>query len=134
MDIPLIAGVGPAGPSSALRRAVTIAGKVYEAKYDAKANQTFTVTWDGFDSFHRLLQGPQAAQVYVGYVYDGVLPNGSKPKNPVELTLGQQVELQVGLWDFKGYELGGFGLNVLHAYDPALRNRVHTANGDQRRR
>lgn len=130
LDIPLIPKTVPTGLKRVEAR-VTVAGKVYEAKFDAKANQKFSVTWDGFDSMNRLLQGPQIAQVYVGYVYNGVLPNGNKPSKAIEVTLAQQIEVQVGQWDFKGYELGGFGLNVLNAYDPALRT-VFYGNGNQR--
>jgi RHS repeat-associated protein len=130
LDIPITFGTVPTGLKRATVR-VTIAGKVYEAKYDAKANQTFSVTWDGFDSLNRLLQGPQIAQVLVSYVYAGVLPNGKTSSKPFEVTLASQVELQIGQWDFKGYELGGFGINVLHAYDPAL-HTVFYGDGNQR--
>jgi RHS repeat-associated protein len=130
LDIPLIPATVPAGLKRVIAR-VAIAGKTYEATYPAKANQKFTVTWDGYDSLNRLLQGPQLAQVYVGYVYNGVLPSGGKPSKPIEVTLSQQIEYQVGQWDFKGYELGGFGIDVLNAYDPALRT-IFFGNGNQR--
>ncbi|MGC4068861.1 MAG: RHS repeat-associated core domain-containing protein [Polyangiaceae bacterium] len=130
MDVPIVPAVVPPGLKRATAQ-VSIAGRVYTAKFEAKPNQVYTVTWDGLDAFGRLRQGPERAEIFVSYVYNGVLPNGTKPKKPIEVTLGQKIELQAGLWDFKGFELGGFGLDVLHAYHPGLRT-VFFGDGDQR--
>lgn len=130
LELPLIQGIVPPGLKRATAQ-VAIAGQIFSAKFDAKANQVYTVSWDGFDAQGRLQQGPQRAEVFVSYVYDGVLPNGTKPSKPIEVTLGQKIELQVGQWDFKGFELGGFGLDVLHSYHPDLRT-IFYGYGDQR--
>ncbi|MGC4068869.1 MAG: hypothetical protein QM784_30345 [Polyangiaceae bacterium] len=130
LEVPVIPATVPAGLKRATAQ-VAIAGRVFTASFEAKANQLYTVTWDGLDAFGRLHQGPERAEVFVNYVYNGVLPNGTKPKKPIEVTLGQKIELQAGLWDFKGFELGGFGLDVLHAYHPGLRT-VFFGDGDQR--
>ena len=130
LELPLTSGTVPKGLKRITAR-VSIAGQTFNGTFEAKANQKYTLDWNGLDAFARLLQGPQSAQIYIGYVYDGVLPNGAKPSKPIEVVLGQTFEITVGVWDAKGFDLGGFALNVLHSYDPS-HHTLFFGNGDQR--
>ena len=42
------------------------------------------------------------------------------------------MEAKVGVWDTKGFQIGGFGLNALHAYDPG-QHVLYFGDGTQRR-
>src|SRR5690606_30752231 len=92
------------------------------------------VTWEGGDAFGRLLQGQQTAEVSLGFVFDGVVQLGEVfgaagseaipadfelPSGPPPALLNHSFEVTLGVWDAQGYALGGFGIDVLHAYDPA---------------
>jgi RHS repeat-associated protein len=130
LSLPVTTATLPVGLKSITAR-LTVAGRVFEATLDAKTNQVFPVEWDGKDNFGRLLQGPQPAQLFVGYVYDGVLPSGKKPSTPIAVTLGQNFNIQIGVWDAKAFDLGGFALDVQNAYDP-VQHTIFFGNGDQR--
>ncbi|HMA91672.1 MAG TPA: hypothetical protein VKP30_03255, partial [Polyangiaceae bacterium] len=130
VDLPLTGAALPAGLKRVIYR-VSVAGRVYEGSVAPEPNRIQPVQWDGMDGQGRLLQSPQRAEVYIGYAYDGVAGNGAPLSPPEEVVLGETFYVKMGLWDAKSYNLGGFGLDVLHAFDPALRT-VYFGYGDQR--
>lgn len=141
LEIPLIGDAVPSGLKQVIC-AVDIAGQHLEQTLDPKAALKQVVTWDGNDGFGRPLQGPQTASVTVGYVYPGTVNLTDASGKSVAMTSGsgatipdavltQTFEMPLGAWDAKGYQLGGFSLDVLHAYDPAHQT-VYYGWGDQR--
>jgi RHS repeat-associated protein len=91
---------------------------------------SYTYTWDGKDAFGRTLQGQHTATVSVGYVYSGAYADpvsfgsaeGVSISNSTlrqEVTLWRDFKGKVGTWDTKGEGLGGWTLDVHHAYDPS---------------
>ena len=130
LELPVTSDTVPPGLKRITTR-LSVGGMTFDGTLDPKPNQTFPVVWDGKDASGRVLQGAQLAELFIGYVYEGVLPNGTKPTKPLEVTLGQTFQIKAGLFDAKAYDLGGFGIDVLHAYDPAL-HTVYFGYGDQR--
>lgn len=130
VELPLTGATLPPGLKRVTYQ-VRVAGKLYEGSVAPEANKVQPVRWDGKDNQDRFLQSPQLAEVYIGYVYDGVTSSGAAPAPPQEIVLGDTFSVKMGLWDAKSYNLGGFGLDVLHAYDPAV-HTVYFGYGDQR--
>jgi RHS repeat-associated protein len=126
---------------------VDIAGQSFIEIFEAKANQKHVIDWDGKDAFGRELQGPQTASIFVGYVYPGTLSvskmfGAAKDRSniaasPEEVSgvpdaiVYQTFESTVGVWDATAYQLGGFGLDVVHAFDPA-HETIFFGGGDLR--
>ncbi len=145
IDFPVIGESVPEG----LKRVsvkVRIAGQTLRASFDATPAQHATFDWDGKDSFGRTVQGQQRARVTLSYVYDGELRPAEtfgstsqvKIKNAdmdgaltVEAALSRRFSLTLGAWDASGYELGGLGLDVLHAFDPGT-GKIYFGSGDDR--
>ena len=113
---------------------------------DILTNLRYTFTWDGKDAYGRTLQGQQPVTVRIGYTYCGVymapaqvqksfaalsgVPiTGSVSLNQV--TLWQEWNGRIGPWDARGQGLGGWTLNVHHAYEPSGM-KLYLGNGDQR--
>jgi RHS repeat-associated protein len=120
----------------AIRAEVNIAGHLYQATFAPAVNLSYTVTWDGKDSYGRRLQGAQTANVQVHYDYvpqyyavsadqtnsfaraesAGFAISASRAANTVTLTrtwtqtVGQP-------WNARASGLGGWSLSVQHAYD-----------------
>ncbi|HVW25527.1 MAG TPA: RHS repeat-associated core domain-containing protein [Polyangiaceae bacterium] len=131
LEVPLIGDTVPPGLNGVLST-VEIAGQQYQQYFDPSANLHHVVTWDGNDGFGRSLQGPQLASVSITFFYDGAFAIGESFGSAALATPGVDTsidvpngtltatfEMPVGVWDAKGYGLGGFSLDVLHAYDPA---------------
>jgi hypothetical protein len=115
--------------------------------FPAAINQRTTFAWDGRDAYGRTLQGPQPAGVRIGYTYglryidigtggrfgyngNGVVISGDSIRR--EVTLWQEYNTRVGPWDNRSLGLGGWSLNVQHAYDPGSRTLL--LGNNQRRR
>ena len=121
---------------------VLIAGQRYQRRFDASENLKLTYTWDGLDAYGRKVQGKVTGTVRVGYVYDGSYSNTSgfgQPGDSVitgsrtreEVTLWHEEKIALGSWDATPAGLGGFSLNVHHAYNPTTR-RLILGDGRQR--
>jgi RHS repeat-associated protein len=121
---------------------VLIAGQRYEQRFDASENLKLTYTWDGLDAYGRKVQGKVTGTVRVGYVYDGSYtntPDFGQPGDSVitgsrtreEVTLWHEEKIALGSWDATATGLGGFSLNVHHAYNPTTR-RLILGDGRQR--
>ncbi|HEX7050103.1 MAG TPA: hypothetical protein VF188_07890 [Longimicrobiales bacterium] len=104
----------------------------FGATFDAEPNLRFRFRWDGKDVYGRPVQGRQTITVHIGYVYPAVygtallrqafgifsgIPMEGDPLRQ-EYTLWQRYRTQIGPWDARGLGLGGWSLDVHHAYDP----------------
>ena len=105
-------------------------------------------TWDGKDAYGRVVLGAQSASIRIGYVYDaiymapkdvelsfaqfsdsGVSIEGAEGRD--EFTIWRQSTATVGCLDARARGLGGWSLNVHHAYDPTDRT-LYLGDGGRR--
>ena len=109
-------------------------------------NLNYTFTWDGNDAYGRAVQGVQTATVRIGYTYPLVyqqpaqleqsfavfsgVPFTSRPG--VDVTLWQEEEVNISGWNGLAQGLGGWNINVQHAYDPVGRI-LYLGTGKHRR-
>ena len=139
---------GPSFPAS-LRRVtleVQVAGRRFVETFAPQPNLKHTVTWDGKDAYGRTVQGSQPADVRIDYVYPAVYRTpgtfvasfggfGGAPlagnRAAREITISQQRQDSLGAWDARGLGLGGWSLDVHHAYDPTDRV-LYLGDGSQR--
>ena len=132
---------------------VEVAGQLFtQQTFEAKPNQNFTTldstsTWDDMvDAYGRIPQGTQPALVRIGYVYDAVYAEPAQSPqsfgffsgipitgNPArqEITLWQDHPTSIRYWDARGQGLGGWTLDVHHAYDP-VGQILYLGNGSRR--
>lgn len=134
---------------------VTLAGKRMTSSQAAAPNLTQTIPWDGRDGYGRALNATQGAKVRIGYVYPGVymLPGqrvaaeetadvfghftylgapASGDRERLEITLWQEYEATIERMDASSFGLGGWSLDVLHAYSPSARALL-LGTGEERR-
>lgn len=141
IEIPLIGDTVPTGLKQVICT-VDVAGQHIEHTLDPNASLKQVIAWDGNDGFGRAMQGPQPASVTVGYVYPGTINLTNASGSPLSVTkdgaasvpdavVTQTFDVPLGAWDAKGYRLGGFSLDALHAYAPVLQT-VYYGWGDQR--
>src|SRR6266511_497538 len=86
------------------------AGRCFTEQLLPAPNQHYTFTWDGRDADGHAVQGKQSATIRLGYVYRGLYP---RPEH----TQWQERTAPLGAWDARIMGLGGWNLNVHHAYD-----------------
>ena len=126
---------------------VNIAGQTLRQNFKPEANKQAIIDWDGKDAFGRVVQGQQRARVALSYIYDGELrPSESFGATSrvsvtssasddgvvsVEAALTKRFSITTGTFDASGYQLGGLGLDVLHAYDPGT-GKIYFGSGDER--
>jgi len=110
---------------------VFVAGRSILYSFPAAPNQSQTFTWDGKDAYGRILQGNQPVDVRIGYAYRAVYLNpaqigqafgafgnsltGNRARQ--EVIIWQEWKDKIGSWDAPSQGLGGWSLNVHHAYD-----------------
>ncbi|MCC6629870.1 MAG: hypothetical protein IT340_21030 [Chloroflexi bacterium] len=133
VDIPLRGASVPAGVTS-IEVEVEVGGQRFAQSYPV-ASMAASYTWDGRDAYGRVLQGQQPATVRVGYTYSGVYQRTSRfgysgvgvavaiegSRTRQELTLWSERRGLLGAWDATAHGLGGWTLDVHHAYDPAAK-------------
>jgi RHS repeat-associated protein len=137
-------------PASLLRieLVIHVAGRQLTQSFAAAPNLTYTFTWDGKDAYGRAVQGELPATIDVGYVYGGVYYTPAqfdasfasfssdvitvKDRLRGEITLWRQHQRIVGTWDARAAGLGGWDLDVHHAYDPIGR-KLFLGDGTRRR-
>ncbi len=139
LNIPLS---GTSTPAS-LRRIeleVSVAGQKFTEGFAPAPNLTHTFTWDGRDAYGRILQGRQPVIVKIGYTYQAVyqqverfgyngngIPITGDPTRQ-EVTLWQNWKGTIAPWDNLSQGLGGWTMNIHHAYDP-LDGTVYLGDG-----
>ncbi len=124
-----------------------IAGQRHEERLAPEALSRFRYAWNGRDAFGRPLQGSQTFELKIGYAYDGdytsnensngasfaepgsIRLTGSKTRE--EVVIERTTKGKLGGWDARAYGLGGFSLDVHHAYDTAGRT-LYFGDGRQR--
>jgi RHS repeat-associated protein len=126
-----------------IRLEVEVAGQRFERSFAPSPNLTYDFHWDGKDAFGRTVQGAQAAQIAIGYetkaVYrtpSGDFGSGGTPSrasvrsdgDDLAITSWQDERASVGAFDARAQGLGGWSLDVHHAYDPVA-NMLYLGNG-----
>jgi RHS repeat-associated protein len=149
INIPVSGATVPASLRN-MRVQVSIAGREYQAAFAPASNVNYTMTWDGMDIYGRQLQGTQNAVVEVDYDYapqyyaasratllafaqavpTGSLVTADRAQNL--FTLAKAWTEPVGTWDARASGLGGWTLEVHHAYDP-FSGTLLLGDGRQRR-
>jgi len=122
---------------------VTIAGRATRNSYSPTPGQTLTFEWDGLDKWGREMQGSQAYNIKIDYVYNGVYTRtsrfgyngeGTVIKGDIargELFLGRTWQLAVGTYQATEAGFGGWTLSAHHAYEPVAR-RINYGTGSRR--
>lgn len=114
---------------------VFVAGRVFKQSLPAQANQFYPFVWDGRDAYGRPVAAQQTVTIRIGYVYDGYYqaPAGLRQAfgyfgNGVpisvardEFIMWQELKTTLANWDARMQGLGGWTLNVHHAYVPERR-------------
>ncbi len=110
-----------------------VAGQHHTWTFGPEPGQWFTFEWDGLDGYGREVLGVQVVNGATGYVYDGVYEETetfgysgtgtelTADATREEVTLWKSWEARVGTWDARAQGLGGWTLDVHHAYDPNAR-------------
>ena len=141
LHIPLRGATVPAS-LKAIKTRVTIAGNAEELVHD-KTDMAYDFVWNGEDVYGRKVNGAQPVTVRLGYVYDGKYTGGQNfgdPGDDVEVSADltrQEVIFwaewkgTLGGWDATGFGLGGWSLDVLHAYSKAT-HQLYLGNGTKR--
>lgn len=145
LRIPLSGAELPAS-LAAIHLRVSVAGQTYEALFPPTPNQSTVYTWDGRDGYGRDLQGSQTAHIEVGYEYEMFYQEpaqfaqsfGRLSGLPLTANRGREAIIlwqswqdRVGGWDARGQNLGGWTLDIHHAYDP-LGGVLYLGNGQRR--
>ncbi len=115
---------------------IDVAGQRLKKTFVPSPNLTYTFTWDGRDGYGREMQGQQPVTIYIGYDYNACYQPPAPSDPSFGLTARAGTALQVcrpvilwqiqrgtvaGSWDARAQGLGGWSLNVHHAYDLAGR-------------
>lgn len=115
---------------------VSVAGQVvpYTITIDENdpqlPSEPYEFTWDGEDVYGRQVQGRVPAVVRVGFVYRSqygrVSAFGEYPQATItgsrgrrEITFWETRQTWLESWDARAWGIGGWTLDVHHAYDPA---------------
>lgn len=146
IDFPVIGKEIPEGLKSVVVTA-RIAGQTLRETFEPEPGKRAVIDWNGKDSFGRFVQGQQRARVTLSYIYDGELRPAETfgATSRVRLTssasddgalsvdaaLTKRFSITVGTFDANGYQLGGLGLDVLHAFDPGT-GKIYFGSGDER--
>jgi RHS repeat-associated protein len=151
LQIP-VSGSGPL-PSSLqrIRVEILIAGRRYQQTFAPAPNITYTFIWDRMDAYGRLLNGRYDARIDVLYDYApqyyayqsgeqlaafgrpgfGGIGGAFAARSTGVVTASQRRFAQVGVWDARAAGLGGWDLDIHHAYDPTSR-RIMLGDGRER--
>lgn len=154
LRFPVTGASYPASLSS-ITVTVSVAGREFVTNYPIpRANLVYTLLWDGKDAYGRLLNGEQPAVAFIGYNYGGVYYSSSQilvleqaaekfghfgyyGTNPTVNRTLQQVTFWsppilrlLGTWDDHAAGLGGWTLDIQHAYDPNG-GSLYLGNGQQ---
>ncbi len=144
LKIPLSSGVTPSAIPKRIDLEISVAGQVTKTSFPFAPNQTYTFTWDGLDAYGRTLSGQQFVSISLGYVYEGFynlppslaasfgFPSGVRVPGDIpgpDVTLWQVFFNIIGPpIDQRALVVGGWSVNVHHAYDP-LGRILHLGTG-----
>jgi RHS repeat-associated protein len=158
LSIPLSGSTVPASLKR-IRVEVHIAGHVFSENYDPAPNLTYNFLWNGKDAYGRdFPNGRQIALVKIFYTYGAYYypvasdfansfarisgGNGSGGQTYItgrdtdnnEIRIEQIWVVLVGPWDAMSQGLGGWTLNVHHAFDPTKTTSpiLHMGSGRDR--
>jgi len=111
---------------------ISIAGHLIYETFIPSPNLEYSFTWDGTDGYGRILRGAQTANIDVSYVYPAVyyepmeggqsfgritdtgIPMGEARE---KIRLRRSAQQLMGHWDATTQALGGWTIDVNHAYD-----------------
>ena len=133
---------------------IDIAGRRFETSFEPVANLTQTFVWDGKDGYGRTVQATQPATVRISYMYPvlyGVpapvvqsfglactvppcqfqVPPDVRDSIRALRRVAEVIPTTLGGFDATGAGLGGFTLDVQHAYDP-LGGILYSGDGTRR--
>ena len=123
---------GPDVPASLARieLEVDVAGRHFSQSFSNAPDQSYVFVWDKKDAYGRRLQGQYPVTARIGFVYPGSYQRTERfgyRGNGIPIT-GDRAREEVTLWkDWRGTigsievkprGLGGWALDVQHAYDP----------------
>lgn len=122
---------------------LSVAGQVHRSVFPPDIQQQTVFTWNGKDVYGRKMNGAQQLRAKIGYRYQGVygtserfgyrgngtVIEGSSTRDVLSLPENHHVIL--GTWDQKAEGLGGWSLDVQHAYDVNSRT-LYRGDGSQR--
>jgi len=100
---------------------IDIAGQHFIKTFPPEPNQNYTFIWDGKDIAGRLLSGKQPVRICTTYIYPNPEHNQRKEGTST-----------LGTWNAIAQGLGGWTLNVHHAYDVAGKT-LYFGNGQRRK-
>ncbi|WNG19043.1 kelch repeat-containing protein [Cystobacter fuscus] len=152
IKVPLTGATIPASAEAVLME-VQVAGQYKLFTFPAEPHQSTTFQWDGKDGYGRPVQGVFPLTIRIGYSYQLVSMmaagsgSGSGSGGPSFARFGiadissdrarrtgalwQTIEKTVGSWIVPTTQLGGWTLDVHHAYDPASQV-LYLGHGEQR--
>jgi RHS repeat-associated protein len=111
---------------------IEVAGRYFFYRLPAEPGQTHTFVWDGKDAYGRTLQGRHPIHARIGYVYPLVYQSPAQMARSFarvagavmsalraqrEIILWQEWKGEIGGWRMPSSILGGWSLDVHHAYD-----------------
>ena len=112
---------------------IQVAGQIHMQSFPASANLSHTFVWDGLDAFGRAMQGEQPVVIRIGYVYPAVYQEPAASDQSFGQTSGtplagvdtrqkaiiwQKQHTALGVFDARAAGLGGWMLNIHHAFNP----------------
>ncbi|XZN90925.1 MAG: RHS repeat domain-containing protein [Microcoleus sp.] len=98
---------------------IKVAGQEFKQVFPPQPNQTYTFVWDGKDADGKLLSGKQPVTIRTTFIYPESQYNQSKEGTTT-----------LGTWNAIAQGLGGWTLNVHHAYDVAGKT-LYLGNGQR---
>ena len=123
LEVTLRAGRSPRRGRKRIDLEIRVAGRriLLPDQHDPKT----TFIWDGLDAYGRPVQGSRPAVVRVGYVYDAAPPTRQ------ECILWREQRVMLATGSARAQNLGGWTLNIHHAYDP-IGPCLHLGGGGRR--
>src|SRR5262249_48044848 len=127
---------------------VHVAGRQFKQSFAPQPNLITTFTWDGLDAYGRRLQGRHPLQISIEFVYEaiyqapasstqafaqlsGVPVARTDARARAEFLTGRQSVGQLGTWETKEQGVGGWSLDIHHAYDP-ISQTLYSGDGTRR--
>ena len=144
MEIPLTGRTIPASLEQ-VRLEVSVAGRKETKTFTPKANLSYEYVWDRRDAYGREVQGRQPVTIRIGFVYglrrydtpgqfdaafgkfsryEGEVIGEARDENTKYAswrTVRDEFDVALGSLDARGTGLGGWELDVHHAYDARMR-------------